>query len=138
MTSMMAIYDTMQFIQPDIADLLHRPGGLGGGGAARRGHQGQADGAAELPDPDPPAGHRGRLRPVQRHGDPGQRDPADADRDGAHPGPAHRPGPRRQVRRDIERDKFLTAEEAKEYGIIDEVLTMIKRGSERAVEVVSS
>ena len=42
------------------------------------------------------------------------------------------------VRRDIERDKFLTAEEAKEYGILDEVLTMIKRGSERAVEVVSS
>ena len=42
------------------------------------------------------------------------------------------------VRRDIERDKFLTAEEAKEYGIVDDVLTMIKRGSERAVEVVSS
>jgi hypothetical protein len=43
-----------------------------------------------------------------------------------------------KIRRDIERDKFLTAEEAKEYGIIDEVLTMIKRGSERATEVVSS
>ena len=43
-----------------------------------------------------------------------------------------------KVRRDIERDKFLTAEEAKDYGIIDDVLTMIKRGSERAVEVVSS
>jgi ATP-dependent Clp protease protease subunit len=42
------------------------------------------------------------------------------------------------VRRDIERDKFLTAEEAKEYGLIDDVLTMIKRGSEPAVEVVSS
>jgi len=44
-----------------------------------------------------------------------------------------------KIRRDIERDKFLTAEEAKEYGIIDEVLTMIKRGQEpAAVEVVSS
>jgi ATP-dependent Clp protease protease subunit len=42
------------------------------------------------------------------------------------------------VRHDIERDKFLTAEEAKDYGILDEVLTMIKRGEERAVEVVSS
>ena len=31
-----------------------------------------------------------------------------------------------QVSRDIERDKFLTAEEAKEYGIIDEVLTSLK------------
>jgi hypothetical protein len=42
------------------------------------------------------------------------------------------------IRRDIERDKFLTAEEAKQYGIVDDVLTMIKRGTERAVEVVSS
>jgi ATP-dependent Clp protease protease subunit len=44
-----------------------------------------------------------------------------------------------KVRHDIERDKFLTAQEAKEYGILDEVLTMIKRGHEpAAVEVVSS
>jgi hypothetical protein len=43
-----------------------------------------------------------------------------------------------EVRRDIERDKFLTADEAKEYGILDEVLTMVKRGTEHAVEVVSS
>jgi ATP-dependent Clp protease, protease subunit len=42
------------------------------------------------------------------------------------------------VRRDIERDKFLTAEDAKEYGMIDEVLTTLKRGSERVPEVVSS
>ena len=31
------------------------------------------------------------------------------------------------VRRDIERDKFLTAADAKEYGLIDEVLTILKR-----------
>jgi ATP-dependent Clp protease protease subunit len=42
------------------------------------------------------------------------------------------------VRHDIERDKFLTAEEAKQYGMIDEVLTTLKRGSERVPEVVSS
>src|SRR5260370_14841106 len=36
------------------------------------------------------------------------------------------------VRRDIQRDQFLTAEEAREYRILDEVLSMIKRGSERA------
>jgi ATP-dependent Clp protease protease subunit len=42
------------------------------------------------------------------------------------------------VRRDIERDKFLTAEGAKQYGMIDEVLTTLKRGSERVPEVVSS
>ena len=43
-----------------------------------------------------------------------------------------------EVRRDIERDKFLTAEDAREYGLIDEVLNVIKRGSERTAEVVSS
>jgi ATP-dependent Clp protease protease subunit len=42
------------------------------------------------------------------------------------------------VRHDIERDKFLTAAEAKEYGMIDEVLTTLKRGSARVPEVVSS
>jgi ATP-dependent Clp protease protease subunit len=42
------------------------------------------------------------------------------------------------IRRDIERDKFLTAADAKEYGLIDEVLTILKRGTERIPEVVSS
>src|SRR5487761_250185 len=43
-----------------------------------------------------------------------------------------------EVRHDIERDKFLTAEEAKEYGLIDEVLTVIKRASPQRSEVMSS
>jgi len=42
------------------------------------------------------------------------------------------------IRHDIERDKFLTAAEAREYGMIDEVLTILKRGTERIPEVVSS
>src|SRR4029077_3902553 len=39
-----------------------------------------------------------------------------------------------QVRRDVERDKFFSAEEAKEYGLVDDVLTNLKRRA----EVVSS
>ena len=31
-----------------------------------------------------------------------------------------------EVSHDIERDKYLTAEQAKDYGIIDEVLTSLK------------
>ena len=34
--------------------------------------------------------------------------------------------PTEEVSRDIERDKYLTAEQALEYGIIDEVLTSLK------------
>jgi ATP-dependent Clp protease protease subunit len=41
------------------------------------------------------------------------------------------------IRRDIERDKFLTAAEAKQYGMIDEVLTALKRGSLKVPAVVS-
>ena len=43
-----------------------------------------------------------------------------------------------EIRKDIERDKFLTAADAKDYGLIDEVLTVLKRGQERIPEVVSS
>ena len=46
-TSLMAIYDTMQYVRPDIHDRLPRPGRLGRGGAARRGHPRQA---AALPN----------------------------------------------------------------------------------------
>ncbi len=35
-----------------------------------------------------------------------------------------------QVRRDVERDKFFTAQEAKEYGLVDEVLSSLKRRTE--------
>jgi len=35
-----------------------------------------------------------------------------------------------QVRRDIERDRFFDPEEAKEYGIVDDVLTTLKRRTE--------
>jgi ATP-dependent Clp protease protease subunit len=40
-----------------------------------------------------------------------------------------------KVRRDIERDRFLTAEEAKTYGLIDDIIESRKK---RASEVVSS
>ncbi len=35
-----------------------------------------------------------------------------------------------QVAHDIERDKFFSAEEAMEYGLLDEVLTNLKRRAE--------
>ncbi|GAA4614607.1 ATP-dependent Clp protease proteolytic subunit [Actinoallomurus liliacearum] len=40
-----------------------------------------------------------------------------------------------KVRRDIERDRFLTAEEAKAYGLVDDIIASRKK---RASEVVSS
>jgi ATP-dependent Clp protease, protease subunit len=40
----------------------------------------------------------------------------------------HSGRPVEQVRADIERDRFLTAEEAREYGLIDEIITSRKPG----------
>ncbi len=43
-----------------------------------------------------------------------------------------------RVRRDIERDKFLTAAEAKEYGLIDEILTSRKKTGAAKTEVAAN
>ena len=69
---MMAIYDTMQFVSPDIAHALRRPGGAVVGHSSRGRHSGQADGAAALEDPHPP-GLGGLLRPADGDRDPGER-----------------------------------------------------------------
>ena len=44
----------------------------------------------------------------------------------------HTGQPKRRSAADIERDKFLSAAAAKEYGLIDEVLTALKRGQTAA------
>ena len=57
----LAIYDTMQFIKPDVPDDLRRHRDEHGRAAAGRRRQGQADGAAQRQDPDPPG-----LAPASR------------------------------------------------------------------------
>jgi len=137
MTSMMAIYDTMQFVQPEImtccigqaasaAAVILAAGSKGKRVALPNSriliHQPATEGGyGQSTDMEIQAREILRMRAqmeqiLSRH----------TGRD------------EEEVRRDIERDKFLTAEDAKQYGLIDEVLTTIKRGSERPVEVVSS
>ncbi|MGO8958440.1 MAG: ATP-dependent Clp protease proteolytic subunit [Streptosporangiaceae bacterium] len=129
MTSMMAIYDTMQYIQPDIhtyclgqaasaAAVLLAAGTKGKRFALPNAriliHQPAVEqGYGQSSDLEIQAREILRMREAMeqilaRHT--GQ----DEDR----------------VRKDIERDKFFTAQEAQEYGLVDEVLTMLKRRSE--------
>src|SRR6202051_1040603 len=136
MTSMMAIYDTMQFIQPEIttccigqaasaAAILLAAGTKGKRIALPNSriliHQPATEGGyGQSTDMEIQANEILRMRTAMeiilaRH----------TGRD------------EELVRRDIERDKFLSAADAKEYGIIDEVLTALKRGSERVPAVVS-
>ena len=88
----MAIYDTMQFIKPDVATICVRRRDVDGRAAARRRRQGKAHEPAELQDPDPP-GVGGLLGPGDRHRDPRTRDHRHAPpprRDHRHCTPASR------------------------------------------------
>ena len=71
-------------------DLLHRPGGVGRGGAAGGGREGQAVLAAQLADPDPPAVGPGARGPDDRYRYPCAGTAADPRAAEPDPGPAHR------------------------------------------------
>jgi ATP-dependent Clp protease, protease subunit len=129
MTSMMAIYDTMQFIQPEIqtfcigqaasaAAVLLASGSQGKRAALPNArimlHQpAMESGYGQSSDLEIQAKEILRMRSAMEH--------VIAHHTGKDP---------EQVRRDIERDRFFTPEEAKEYGIVDDVLTTLKRRSE--------
>jgi ATP-dependent Clp protease protease subunit len=133
MTSMMAVYDTMQYIQPEIqtfcvgqaasaAAVLLAAGTKGKRMALPNAriliHQPAIEsGYGQSSDLEIQATEILRMRTAMEK--------ALA---------THTGQDEDQIRKDIERDKFLTAAEAKEYGLLDEVLTMLKRKT----EVVSS
>jgi len=133
MTSMMAIYDTMQYIQPEIqtfclgqaasaAAVLLAAGTKGKRMALPNSriliHQPAIEsGYGQSSDLEIQAREIQRMRSAMEH-----------------VLAVHTGRDEDTIRHDIERDKFLTAHEAKEYGLVDEVLTMLKRKS----EVVSS
>ena len=129
MTSMMAIYDTMQYIQPDIQTYC----------------LGQAASAAAVLLAAGTKGKRFALpnarilihQPAVESGYGQSSDLEIQAREILRMRSAmemilsnHSGQSEDQVRKDIERDKFFTAQEAKEYGLVDEVLTMLKRKSE--------
>jgi ATP-dependent Clp protease, protease subunit len=129
MTSMMAIYDTMQYIQPEIqtfclgqaasaAAVLLAAGTNGKRMALPNSriliHQPAVEsGYGQSSDLEIQAREILRMRTAMERVI-AQHTGKDED----------------QVRRDVERDKFFTAEEAKEYGLVDEVLTTLKRRTE--------
>ncbi|MUL43081.1 ATP-dependent Clp protease proteolytic subunit [Streptomonospora sp. PA3] len=120
-TSLMAIYDTMQFVRPDIQTVCIGQAAsaaavlLAGGTKGKRGclpnarvliHQPAAEGAyGQASDIEIQANEIMRIRE--------QMEVTLA---------KHTGQPQEQISRDIERDKILTAEGAKEYGMVDYVL----------------
>jgi ATP-dependent Clp protease protease subunit len=129
MTSMMAIYDTMQFIQPEIQTICIGQAASAAAVLLAAGTPGKRmalpNARILLHQPATEGGY-GQSSDLEIQAREILRMRAQMERIIAK----HTVKDEEQVRRDIERDKFFTAEEAKQYGIVDEVLTSLKRRSE--------
>jgi ATP-dependent Clp protease protease subunit len=128
-TSMMAIYDTMQFVQPEIQTACVGQAASGAAVLLAAGTHGKR---LALPNA------RILLHQPATEGGYGQSSDLEIQaREILRMRSAmeaiiatHSGKDEEQVRRDVERDKFFTAQEAREYGLIDEVLTSLKRRTE--------
>ena len=117
----MAIYDTMQFVKNDVATVGDGPGRLDGPVPALRRRDGQALRPAARADHDAPAVRRHRRHGV-RHRDPGRADALHQEDDGRAASPFHTGQTVEQIEADSDRDRWFTAEEAKDYGFVDQVV----------------
>ena len=120
-TAGMAIYDTMQYIKPDVSTICI-------GMAASMGAFLQAGGAkgkryalpnAEVMIHQPSGGARGQATDIRIHAENILRTKAKLNQILAE----NTGKPVEEVERDTERDNFMSAEEAKAYGLIDAVIT---------------
>jgi len=133
MTSMMAIYDTMQFIQPDIQICCIGQAASAAAVILAAGTKGKRmalpNSRILIHQPAIESGY-GQSSDLEIQAKEIQRMRQAMEQVLAK----HTGRDEEVIRHDIERDKFLTAHEAKEYGLVDDVLTMVKRKP----EVVSS
>ncbi|WP_099332200.1 ATP-dependent Clp protease proteolytic subunit [Actinomyces minihominis] len=120
-TAMTAIYDTMQYVRPHIQTVCL---GQAASAAAVLLTAGQPGKRLALPNAriliHQPAmdGVQGQASDIQIVADEIDRMRAWMERTISH----HTGKPEDEVRRDVERDKILTADQAREYGLIDHVL----------------
>ena len=117
----LSIFDTMQFIKPDVSTLCMGMAASMGAFLLMAGAKGKRFGAAELARHDPPALGR-RAGPGHRHRDPGARDPEDARAAQPHLRRAHRPDRWRRSQPTWSATSSCRRSEAKAYGLIDQVL----------------
>jgi ATP-dependent Clp protease protease subunit len=102
------------------ADDLRRHGDVDGRAAARRRRERKADGAAERQDPDPPG--LGRLPGAGDDIEIHARETIALKRRLEEIMSEHTGQEMDKVSKDMERDYFMTPQEAKDYGIIDNVI----------------
>jgi len=120
-TSGMAIYDTMQYIKPDVSTICVGMAASMGAFLLAAGAKGKrfALPNSEIMIHQPLGGARGQATDIKIHAEHILRikkrlNEILSERTGQ---------PIEKIERDTERDYFMTAEEAKAYGIIDDVIT---------------
>ena len=120
-TAGMAIYDTMQYIKPDVSTICIGMAAsmgaflLAGGAKGKR----YALPNAEVMIHQPSGGARGQATDIRIHAENILRTKAKLNQILAE----NTGKPVEEVERDRERDNFMSAEEAKAYGLIDAVIT---------------
>lgn len=120
-TAGMSIYDTMQFIKPDVATMCLGQAASMGAVLLAGGAQGKRYG---LPNSrvmihQPLGGFQGQATDIEIHA----REILHA-RERLNEVLAHHTGqPLDRIKRDTERDYFMSANDATEYGVMDDVLT---------------
>lgn len=122
-TSGMAIYDTMQHIKPDVSTICIGMAASMGSFLLAAGAKGKrfALPNSEVMIHQPLGGTRGQATDIKIHADRILRM-----RDKLNRIYAERTGqPLERIERDTDRDHFMTAQEAKEYGLIDAVIERV-------------
>jgi ATP-dependent Clp protease protease subunit len=120
-TSLMAIYDTMQFIRPSIQTVCLGQAASAAAVLLAAGSPGRrlaVPNARMLIDQPSSGGFQGQVSDLEIYAAEVARIRAQMETALAR----HTGRTREQVHDDIERDRILTAEEAKEYGLIDEII----------------
>ncbi|HEY0805565.1 MAG TPA: ATP-dependent Clp protease proteolytic subunit [Pseudonocardiaceae bacterium] len=120
-TALMAIYDTMQFVRPDIETVCLGQAASAAAvllAAGTPGKRSVLPNARVLIHQPAMGGVQGQVSDLELQSAEIQRIRRQLETTLAH----HTGKPIAEVRRDIERDLVLTAEEAKAYGIVDHVL----------------
>ncbi|OLT41576.1 ATP-dependent Clp protease proteolytic subunit [Saccharomonospora sp. CUA-673] len=120
-TALMAIYDTMQFVRPDIATVCLGQAASAAAvllAAGTKGKRYALPNARVLIHQPATEGTYGQVSDLEIQANEIQRIRRLMESTLAQ----HTDKTEDEVRKDVERDKILTAAEAKEYGIIDEVL----------------
>ena len=120
-TAGLAIYDTMQFIKPDVSTMCTGQACSMGSFLLMAGAKGKR---FALPNSrvmihQPSGGAQGQATDIEIHA----REILDLRQRLNALYALHTGQPVERIERDMERDRFLSAEAAKEYGLIDEVVT---------------